>query len=265
MTSMKRYHWDSAEYAEAFATLLRCYGSREHLYALVRDLLGRTSPDAVAIDWGAGTGDLTRVLLERVRTVYAIEPSPRLRDSLAANCPAAHIIDGTIMSADPPGRASVAVLSHVLYHIPDHQWGAHVIRAANFLGPDGVLLVVLKDADSDCNRMLEHFGAPPFDLFGGLTRVIRRHKEFDFSFSYSPHAVCMTSFEETLQVARFMMADRTEDSFSWRPTEAQFQDYVRAHFWDEEKKAGGWSCGDMYCLIRRNSWVTIGQHNVDER
>jgi SAM-dependent methyltransferase len=252
MASMQRYQWDSTEYAEAFATLLRSYGSRAHLYSVLRDLMIPIPSDAVAIDWGAGTGDLTRVLLERAPTVYAVEPSPKQRDTLAANCPAAHIIDGTIISADPPGQASVAVLSHVLYHIPDHQWGANVIRAANFLGPEGVLLVVLKDSDSGCNRMLDHFGAPPFDLFTGLTRVLRRHKEFDFSFSHSPHALCTTSFEDTLQVARFMMADRAEDAFSWRPTEAQFQDYVRAHFWEEEKNVGCWSIDDVYCLIRRN-------------
>jgi len=253
---MKRYHWDSTEYAEAFATLLRSYGSREHLYSMLRRLLAGIPSNAVAIDWGAGTGDLTRVLLERAHTVYAVEPGPAQRETLAASCPAAHIIDGTIMSADPPGRASVAVLSHVLYHIPDHQWGAHVIRAAGFLGPEGVLLVVLKDPDSGCNRMLEHFGAPPFDLVTGLTRVLRRHKEFDFSFSHSPHALFTTSFKDTLQVARFMMADRAEEAFSWRPTEAQFQDYVRSHFWDEEKKTGGWLIGDVYCLIRRNPrWV----------
>lgn len=97
--------------------------------------------------------------------------------------------------------------------------GADVIRAANFLSADGVLLVVLKDPDSGCNRMLEHFGAPPFDLFSGLTSVLRRHKEFDFAFSHSPHDLRTTSFEDTLQVARFMMADRAEEAFSWRPTE----------------------------------------------
>jgi hypothetical protein len=79
MTAMKRYRWDSAEYAEAFATLLRCYGSREHLYAVLRDLLAHVPAGGAAIDWGAGTGDLTRVLLERARTVYAVEPSPTLR------------------------------------------------------------------------------------------------------------------------------------------------------------------------------------------
>lgn len=249
---MKRYHWDSTEYAEAFATLLRSYGSRQYLYSMLRALLVGIPSGAVAIDWGAGPGDLTRVLLERVPTVYAVEPSPKLRETLAASCPAAHIIDGTIMSADPPCQADVAVLSHVLYHIPDHQWGAHVIRSANFLGREGVLLVVLKDPDSGCNRMLEHFGAPAFDLFTGLSRVLRRHKEFDFSFSHSPHSLCMTSWEDTLQIARFMMSDRSEDSFSRRPTEAQFQDYVRAYFWDEEKNAGSWSIGEVYCQIRRN-------------
>ena len=137
MTAMKRYQWDSAEYAEAFATLLRCYGSREPLYSALRDLLVHIPDGAAAIDWGAGTGDLTRVLLERARTVYAVEPSPTLRAALAASCPAAQVIDGTIMSADPPGQVNVAVLSHVLYHIPDHEWGAHVIRAASFLAPGG--------------------------------------------------------------------------------------------------------------------------------
>jgi hypothetical protein len=100
--------------------------------------------------------------------------------------------------------------------------------------------------------MLEHFGAPPFDLFAGLARVVRRHKEFDFTFSHDRHALCTTSFEETLRVARFMMADRAEEAFSLQPTEGQFRDYVRAHFWDEAKQVGGWSIGDVHCLVRRN-------------
>jgi SAM-dependent methyltransferase len=252
MTAMTRYRWDSPEYAEAFAALLRSYGSREHLYSLLRDLLARSPADAAAIDWGAGTGDLTRVLLERARKVYAVEPSAAMRETLAANCPAAQVIDGTIMSAEPPGKVHVAVLSHVLYHIPDHQWAAHVIRAAGFLAPDGVLLVALKDPDSGCNRMLEHFGAPPFDLFAALARVVRRHREFDFAFSHSPHTLRTASFEDTLRVARFMMADRAEGAFSCRPTESQFQEYVRSHFWDEQKKVGGWWIGDVYCLVRPN-------------
>lgn len=252
MKLMTRYHWDSPEYAEAFAALLRSYGSREHLYAVLRDLLVRFPAGMTAIDWGAGTGDLTRILLERARTVYAVEPSPSMKSVLTGNCPAAEVIQGTITSADPPRRAEVSVISHVFYHIPDHQWGAHVIRAAQYLTREGILLVVLKDPDSGCNKMLEHFGASPFDLCAGLTRVMRRHKEFDFSFSHSPHALCTSTFADTLQVARFMMSDRAEESFSRQATETEFQDYVRAHFWDETKGIGGWSIGDVYCLVRRN-------------
>jgi hypothetical protein len=234
---------------------LRSYGSREHLYAVLRELLARYPSDATAIDWGAGSGDLTRILLERFRTVHAVEPGADLRALLTANCPGAHVIAGTIMTAEPPASAAVGVISHVFYHIPDHQWGAHAIRAANFLTPDGVLLIVLKDSDSGCNRMLEHFGAPRFDLIGGLEHVLRRHHEFDFTFSRSPHVLRTTSREDTLRVARFMMCDRALESFSRAPTEEEFQEYVRAHFWNEEKKAGGWSIGDVYCFIRRNPRV----------
>jgi trans-aconitate methyltransferase len=121
MTAMERYGWDSAEYAEAFAAFLRSYGSRGQLYSLLRDLLAHLPAGSTAIDWGAGTGDLTRVLLEGARTVHAVEPNPALRDTLAANCPAANVIGGTILSAAPSGPVDLAVLSHVLYHIPDHQ------------------------------------------------------------------------------------------------------------------------------------------------
>ena len=81
--------------------------------------------------------------------------------------------------------ASVAVLSHVLYHIPDHEWGTNVIRAANILSADGVLLVVLKDRF----RLQPNAGR----VRGAAVRlnwrtgaVTRRHKEFDFTFSHSP-------------------------------------------------------------------------------
>jgi hypothetical protein len=204
--------------------------------------------EATASDWGAGAGDRTRVLRERARTASAAEPGPALRDRRAANCPAAHVLGGTLLSADPPEQAHVAVRSHV----PEHQWGAHVSRAANVLAPEGVLPVALKGPDCECNRMLEEFGAPPFDLLTGRARVARRHKECDVCFSHNPHTPRTTSFEDTLRVARLMMAGRAEAAFPGPPTESQFPDYVRGHFGDEGSKAGGRWVGDVYCLIRRN-------------
>jgi hypothetical protein len=67
--------------------------------------------------------------------------------------------------------------------------GAHTIHAANQLTQDGLLIVTLKDPDSGCNQMIEYFGAPRYDIYDSLSRVIRLHKEFDFSFTRGPGSI----------------------------------------------------------------------------
>jgi SAM-dependent methyltransferase len=252
MAQMRRYEWATSDYADAFNTLLRCYDTREPLLSMVRSLFNGFHGDLVAVDWGAGTGELTKVLLEQSQTVYAVEPGGEMRAALSANCPRANIVNGTIMSAILPQKAHVAVMSHVLYHIPDCEWGAHTIHAARQLEPNGVLLVVLKDPDSGCNRMLEHFGAPRFDLPSRMLKAWQEHKEYSFAFSSCFHSIKTKSFDDTLKIARFMMADRGAEAFSSVPSEEQFQDYVRTHLWNESKQVGGFDLGDVYCLIRPN-------------
>jgi AdoMet dependent proline di-methyltransferase len=249
---MQRFDWNTPEYAEAFATLLRCTGERAHLHTFLRRLVADYSPEAHAIDWGAGAGDLTGLLLEHFRTVYAVEPSPAMRAELASNHPAAEVIAGTIATTVPPSNVAVGLISHVFYHIPDHKWGAYTIRAAKHLTADGVLLVTLKNPDSGCCRMLNHFGAPAFNLYQGLAQAMRGHAEFEFSFTRVPGSIRTRSFEDTLKIARFMVCDRDPDAFSREPTEQQFQSYVRKHFWDEHTGTGGWRYDVVLCLVRRN-------------
>ncbi|MCI0668796.1 MAG: methyltransferase domain-containing protein [Methylococcaceae bacterium] len=249
---MQRFDWNTPEYAEAFATLLSCSGERVHLHKLLRALVSNYPKDAHAIDWGAGGGDLTGLLLEYFQTVYAVEPNPEMRAQLSSKHPAARVFDGTIASTVPPARVDVGLISHVFYHVPDHKWGAYTVRAANHLTAHGVLVVALKDPDSGCNRMLEHFGAQRFDLYRGLARVIRIHPEFDFSFTRVPGSVVTDSFEDTLRIARFMMCDRDADAFSREPDEAQFQSYVREQFWNAHTGTGGWRYDVVLCLVRRN-------------
>ena len=253
MLPVKRFHWDSAEYAEAFATLLRCAGERMHVRQVLRGLFSAYPAASRAIDWGAGGGDLTSLLLEHFQHVYAVEPHPSMRTVLAARCPSAQILDGTIMSTAMPTKVDVGLISHVFYHVPDHKWGAYTIHAANQLTENGILIVTLKTADSGCNQMLEHFGAPGYDLYGGLARGMRLHTEFAFSFLRAPASITTTSFEDTLQIARFMLCDRDADAFSRPPTEEEFQAYVREHFWDERKGTGGWDCEEVFCCVRRNA------------
>lgn len=167
--AVQRYRWDTPEYADAFATLLRSSGERVHVYQVLREILSRYPRESRAVDWGAGSGDLTRLLLERCREVYAVEPSPAQRALLAAHCPGANILDGTIMSTILPNPVEVGLISHVYYHVPDHQWGAYTIRAANALSAEGVLIVILNDPDAGSNQMLEQLGAPRFDIYASTT------------------------------------------------------------------------------------------------
>src|SRR5689334_18909420 len=152
MQPVRRYHWDTPEYAEAFALLLlRATRERAFMHQLLTSTLSRYPADAHAVDWGAGNGNLTALMLQHFRHVYAVEPSVSMRAELQKKCPNAHIIPGTILSAALPTSVEVGVMSHVLYHVPDHKWGAHVLRAAVHLSRDGVLLVIQSDFDTGAN------------------------------------------------------------------------------------------------------------------
>ncbi len=115
-------------------------------------------------------------------------------------------------------------------------------------------MVTLKDPDSGCNQLLRHFGAPVYNLYQGLAQVIRQHPEFDFTFTRIPASILTHSFEDTLNIARFMMCDRDADAFSREPTEVQFQSYVREQFWNEQTGTGGWHYDVVLCLVRRNNF-----------
>src|SRR5262249_35917626 len=164
------------------ATLVRCAGERVYERQLLQEIFAAYPAESHVVDWGAGGGDLTSLLLEHFHQVYAVEPHAGMRAVLATRCPRAQVVDGTIMSTLLPTKVEVGLISHVLYHVPDYKWGAYTIYAAQQLTENGTLIVSLKTVDSGCNQMLEHFGAPCYDLQGGLARVIRLHPEFTFAF-----------------------------------------------------------------------------------
>jgi hypothetical protein len=101
MQPVKRFHWDTPEYAAVFATLLRCIGGRIYLQQILREIFSRYPAESHAIDWGAGEGDLTRLLLERFQRVYAVEPHPGMRTVLTTRCPNAQVFAGTLISTIP--------------------------------------------------------------------------------------------------------------------------------------------------------------------
>lgn len=249
---VERFHWNTPAYADAFETLLKCSQERQPVYGKLEAIFSNYPDDSKAIDWGAGSGDLTSLLLQHFKHVYAVEPNPAMCDLISVRCPGATVFTSSLIDLMPEERFDIGIISHVLYHIPDYKWGAYIMHAARFLSEQGTLIVTLKNPDSDCNRMLEHFGAASFDLYARLESTIRRHKAFDFSFSRVPGGIKTHSFEETLAIARFMLCDRDPDAFSSEPQEADFRAYVQEYFWDETTASGGWSYDVVFCLIRRN-------------
>ena len=123
MSAFPFYSFDSPQYAADFQTLLRCLHEREGMNALVAEALKPYDRRAVAVDWGAGSGELTRHLLSRFDRVYAVEPSEPQRLLLVRNCPEAVVVPGTLQT-DLPEPVDVAFIRHVLYHVPDHEWGS---------------------------------------------------------------------------------------------------------------------------------------------
>jgi SAM-dependent methyltransferase len=253
MADFHFYEFDSEQYAADFQTLLRCYGEQKGTNALLEHLLARYPREAVVVDWGAGSGYLTRRLLQRFDTVYAVEPSPAMRAVLQRDCPAARIIPGTITEADVPDRVDVGFIRHVYYHVPDHLWGPYTLRAAARLSPDGLLVVTLKHPDSFCNAMIEDLGGPRFNLFT-LNDTFRRHPEYRVEYITVPGPIVTSSFEETCAIARFMLADRPSDAYPRRFSQEEFEEYVRRHLWNEAAKQGGWRVDSVWFLIRRNEF-----------
>jgi hypothetical protein len=101
---VQRFHWDSAEYAEAFATLVRCAGERVYERQILREICVAYPAASHAIDRGAGGGDLTSLLVEHFHQVYAVEPHLGMRAVLVTRCPRVQLLDGTLCLPSCPRR-----------------------------------------------------------------------------------------------------------------------------------------------------------------
>lgn len=250
---MELFNSESPEYAAAFQALLRSTDERIHIQRLLTRLLSHFSQDAIAVDWGAGSGALTHELLQSFRTVYAVEPHLDLQQILAEKCPETIVIPAGIFEADLPVSVDIGIMSHMLYYFPDEIWGEVCLRAASHLTEQGILVIILKHFVAGENQMFEAFGAPRCDLLC-IFNQFRTQLEYEVTFFATPGRFKTSSIQETLDIARFMISDRPYESYTKLPTEEEFQAYVRKHFWNETKQQGGWDCPQQVAIVRRNSF-----------
>lgn len=88
----------------------------------------RIGPSGEAVEWllpvdsssvldlAAGTGVLTRVLVDRVDEVLAVDPDERMREVLVETCPAAEVFEGVAENIPLPDSRVDAVLVSAAWH-----------------------------------------------------------------------------------------------------------------------------------------------------
>jgi SAM-dependent methyltransferase len=119
----------------------------------------RPGPPTAAVDWflptrvrrvvdlGAGTGALTRLLLDRSDEVVAVEPDDRMRAVLAEQVPGAQAVMGRGESIPVPDGSADAVLASSSWHWMDPI--PTLLEAARVLVPGGIVGAVWSGPDPD--------------------------------------------------------------------------------------------------------------------
>jgi SAM-dependent methyltransferase len=119
----------------------------------------RPGPPSAAVDWllaeaahrivdlGAGTGALSRLLVDRGEEVVAVEPDDRMRTVLVEEVPAVEAVDGRGESIPLPDGAADAVLASSSWHWMDLVPTLHEV--ARVLVPGGTLGVVWSGPDPE--------------------------------------------------------------------------------------------------------------------
>lgn len=131
---------------------------------VIVDWLLASAPRRV-VDLGAGTGKLTRRLVDRVETVVAVEPDPDMRRVLSAHLPEVVVVDGTGEAIPLADAAVDAVVAGQSWHWVDSARGA--LEVARVLRPGGVLGLVWNDRDESdpwirqLTALLREFGTSP--------------------------------------------------------------------------------------------------------
>jgi SAM-dependent methyltransferase len=146
------------EQDEKTAVLSKSFGSVADDYDRLRSgppaealnfLLPEPATDVLEI--GAGTGILTRLLVERVPHVTAVEPDDRMRALLAASTPGVEAVQGQAEGLPAPGGSYDVVVAQSAWHWVDE--ARAVPEVARVLRPHGRLSLAWTGTDRSVDWM----------------------------------------------------------------------------------------------------------------
>ncbi|QDU61714.1 Trans-aconitate 2-methyltransferase [Planctomycetes bacterium Pan216] len=246
------YSRDSEDFARDYQALLRCVKrpTTEQLYERVLD---RYPKKSIVVDFGAGSGTLTKELVERYETVHAVETNAELREILIRDCPTANTIDATITSFDMEGEFDIGIMRHSLYFVPDHRWPGTVAAVASHLSEFGVLLVTLLHPEQPIFGVMEALGAPRIDAFQ-LISALRLFPEFRVEQVATYETIESESFQDVCAVARYTLNHRGREDYGRPVDDYTFERFVEQFLWDARRKEASWPYPSISLLIRRNDY-----------
>ncbi len=250
MTTIERvcaYDSQSPAYHRAFEMFLahtdQKAKAREWLRGFVHGLPSRE----LLVDAGAGNGKVTAWFLADFQRTIAIEPNRSLCDDLRRTCPTAEVLGQKILDVQLAVFADLVLCSHVLYYIAAADWMAHLDKLASWVAPQGALVVVIQNHDTDCMRMLGQLFGYRFHLAELASRFeARRGTHYRVEIATVPAQVATAEFDSAYTVAEFMLNLLPMPD---PPPRHLLEEYVRTHF---ARPGGGFgvSCDQDFLTIR---------------
>jgi SAM-dependent methyltransferase len=236
-------------YHQAFQVFLdhtdQKVNARRWLDGLVQTLPARRA----FLDAGAGNGQVTAWFLKQFDRTIAIEPNPFLSAELRRTCPSAEVLPVKILEAQPAVQGDLILCSHVLYYIERSEWRATLARMASWLAPNGALVIVLQNHETDCMRMLDAFLGQSFDLAALAQEFDEEHgQQYQVERQLVPAHVTAPDLASAYVIAEFMLNLLPMPN---PPARRALEEHICTNFAGSE---GGFrfSCHQDFQVIRRH-------------
>jgi hypothetical protein len=200
------YDSQTPQYHRAFQVFLDHTDQKDTARAWLDSQVQAVPSRQVLIDAGAGTGKVTAWYTDQFQQTIAIEPNPSLCHELRHTCPTAQVLPQMILAAQPAEKGDLVLCSHVFYYIRRVDWMRTLEQLVSWIAPQGALVAVLQNHETDCMRMLDHFFGQRFNLSELATAfhtLYGNHYQIDIE--TVPARVETSDLESAYIVAEFML------------------------------------------------------------